>query len=270
MKIFRSIPEYQSWQNSRRAGDGSLGFVPTLGGLHLGHRFLLDRAREENDEVVASIFCNPTQFNDPRDLESYPSEEANDLALVEESGADGVLLPSAEELYPDDYQFRVVESTISQSMEGVSRPGHFEGVLTVVLKLLNLVRADRAYFGKKDYQQLVLVQRLVEAFFIPTKIVPCVTIRDGDGLAFSSRNARLKAHQREKAGLFPEILKEARSPEWVREQLQAHGFEVEYVAEWNGRILGAVRLGEIRLIDNFPLKKVESGMAEEEAREESQ
>lgn len=267
MKIFRTLNAFQSWRASREGCAGSLGFVPTLGGLHLGHRFLLDRAQEENDRVVVSIFCNPTQFNDPKDLENYPSKEEQDLELVRECRVDGVLMPSVEELYPDAYQFRVVEASVSQQLEGVSRPGHFNGVLTVVLKLLNLVRADRAYFGKKDYQQLVLVQRLVEAFFIPTQIIPCVTIRDGDGLALSSRNARLSAHQREKAGFFPKILKEASTPEWAREQLKAHGFEVEYVEEWNGRILGAVKLGEVRLIDNFPLKALSTEAENEQLTE---
>jgi pantoate--beta-alanine ligase len=136
-------------------------------------------------------------------------------------------------------------------MEGVARPGHFEGVLTVVLKLLQIARADRAYFGKKDFQQLELVKGLVEAFFIPTTIVPCVTIRDADGLAFSSRNARLSVEDRERAARFPRILQSAASPKEAIERLKADGFTVEYVEVWEGRILGAVRVGGIRLIDNF-------------------
>ena len=168
----------------------SVGFVPTMGALHAGHRSLLERARAENDAVVLSIFVNPAQFNDPGDLERYPRTLEEDLALAG-TLVDHVLVPDPRDMYPDGYQYRVSEHGLSATLEGAHRPGHFDGVLTVVLKLLNLVRPDRAYFGEKDRQQLELVQGMVRAFHLGVAIVPCPTVRDPDGLAQSSRNRRL-------------------------------------------------------------------------------
>lgn len=268
MKLFREIAAYREWRRRQEAKDRSIGFVPTLGALHLGHRFLMDRAREENDRVVVSIYKNPTQFNDPEDLENYPDVEEVDLEVCQECGVDAVFAPAGDALYPDDYQFRIVETEVSRQMEGIQRPGHFEGVLTVVLKLLLITNPHRVYFGKKDYQQLLLVQRLVKAFFLEVEVVPCVTIRDGDGLAFSSRNALLNPRERERAALFPQILKGARSPEEARRQLLLNGFGVDYVEVWEGRILGAVCIGKVRLIDNFPYQGMDLEVTPASAGEE--
>jgi pantoate--beta-alanine ligase len=248
----RVIENLADWKRERAAletAGGSVGFVPTMGALHAGHRTLLERARAENDRVVLSIFVNPTQFDDPTDLTRYPRTHAADLAVA--AGlADCVLMPSAEELYPDDYRYRVTEYTLSALLEGRHRPGHFEGVLTVVLKLLNLVRPHRAYFGEKDWQQLQLVQGMVQALFLPVEIVACATVRESDGLALSSRNRRLSPAGRTQAAAFPKVLHEAPDAAAAAESLRGAGFEVDYVEDHNGVRLGAVRLEGVRLIDN--------------------
>src|SRR6185312_2289680 len=180
MKIFHRIADWQTARNAPEFVGKKIGFVPTMGALHAGHRALLERARAENDIVVLSIFVNPTQFNDPGDLQRYPRTLEADLALA--GGlVDAVLTPSHEELYPDDYHYRVTEYDLSLRWEGAHRPGHFDGVLTVVLKLMNLVQARRAYFGEKDWQQLQLVSGMARALFVPTEIVACATERAPDG-----------------------------------------------------------------------------------------
>jgi pantoate--beta-alanine ligase len=230
----------------------SVGLVPTMGALHAGHRALLERARDENDAVVLSIFVNPTQFNDPGDLERYPRTLEADLALAG-SLVDHVLVPDPGDMYPDGYQYRVTEQALSATLEGAHRPGHFDGVLTVVLKLLNLVRPDRAYFGEKDRQQLELVRGMVRAFHLPVDIVPCPTVRDPDGLAQSSRNRRLSAGARARAPAFPRILREAPDARSAARALEGAGFGVDYVEDRDGVRLGAVRLEDVRLIDNVRL-----------------
>jgi pantoate--beta-alanine ligase len=197
-----------------------------------------------------SIFVNPTQFDRPEDLAKYPKTLEADRHVLEEAGADYLIYPQYEELYRDDYRYKVSESRESRILCGAHRPGHFDGVLTVVMKLLNLARADRAYFGEKDFQQLELVRGMVEAFFVPTAIVPCALVREADGLAMSSRNTRLSPEERERAPLFARILREERDTEEARRKLEAAGFQVDYVEEWKGRRLGAVHLGSVRLIDN--------------------
>ena len=245
------IEKLADWQKVRRdpqfAGK-KIGFVPTMGALHEGHLALLDRARQENDVVVLSVFVNPAQFDDPNDLTRYPRDLAVDLALAGDR-VDWTLAPTAAEMYPDGYRFRMTEKVLSLRWEGVQRPGHFDGVLTVVLKLLNLVQADRAYFGEKDWQQLGLVRGMAYALFLPTVIVPCAVIRAPDGLALSSRNRRLSPEARIKAAHFPKILRSARTPVAAEAQLRAAGFVVDYVAdEGEGRV-GAVRCDGLRLID---------------------
>jgi len=230
----------------------SVGFVPTMGALHPGHRSLLERARAENDRVVLSIFVNPTQFDDPADLERYPRTLAADLGLAD-GLADHVLVPDPAQMYPDDYRYRMTESALSARLEGAQRPGHFEGVLTVVLRLLNLVSPHRAYFGEKDWQQLQLVQGMVRALFLPVEIVPCPTVREADGLAVSSRNRRLSAAGRARAALFPRILRDSAGPGTAASALAAAGFGVDYVEDLDGVRLGAVRLENVRLIDNVRL-----------------
>ena len=228
----------------------SIGFVPTMGALHDGHLSLIEQARADNDRVVVSIFVNPTQYDDPKDLERYPRTLASDLDKAESVGADLVIHPAPEDIYSDNYRFRVSETVFSRELEGAHRKGHFDGVLTVVLKLLNIARADRAYFGEKDWQQLELVRDMAAAFFLPTEIVSCPTIREADGLAMSSRNMLLTTEERALAPEFHRILASGASAEEVVRQLTERGFVVDYVEKRGDRILGAVRLGKVRLIDN--------------------
>ena len=244
-----------AWRTARRNPDlvgRSIGFVPTMGALHAGHRALLARAQRENDRVVLSIFVNPTQFNDPADLQKYPRTLEADLALAEGLATD-VIIPTAEELYPDGYRFRVTEQELSRELEGTHRPGHFDGVLTVVLKLLNLVQPHRVYFGEKDWQQLQLVRGMTAALCLPTEVIACPTIREEGGLALSSRNARLSADGRVRAGHFPRILGGAPDAATAALELRSAGFEVDYVEDRAGVRLGAVRIENVRLIDNVRL-----------------
>ena len=228
----------------------SIGFVPTMGALHDGHLSLIERARHENDRVVVSIFVNPTQYDDPDDLERYPRTLDADTRLAESAGADLIFHPRAEEIYHDNYRYRVTEIVSSRELEGAHRQGHFDGVLTVVLKLLNIVLADRAYFGEKDWQQLELVRDMTAAFFHPTEIIAGPIIREADGLAMSSRNIHLSLEERELAPEFHRILQTGASTEDMNRQLVDAGFVVDYVTQRGDRILGAVRLGKVRLIDN--------------------
>lgn len=252
MRVFTHISDWQAARAGPEFAGRSVGFVPTMGALHAGHRSLLERARAENDRVVLSIFVNPAQFNDPADLQAYPRTLEADLAFAD-GLADDALAPPAAELYPDDYRCRVTENELGLRWEGAHRPGHFDGVLTVVLKLFSLVRPDRAYFGEKDWQQLQLVRRMAQAFFLPVEIVACPTVRAADGLALSSRNARLSPAGRIRAAAFPEILRQPADAASAAEQLRAGGFGVDYVADHEGVRLGAVRLEGIRLIDNVRL-----------------
>jgi pantoate--beta-alanine ligase len=252
MRVFTVISDFQDARAAAAFAGCKVGFVPTMGALHSGHRTLLERARAENDRVVLSIFVNPTQFNDPADLARYPRTLEADLALAGDL-ADHVLVPSAEEMYRDGNRFRMTETDLSRRWEGAHRPGHFDGVLTVVLKLLNLVRPDRSYFGEKDWQQLQLVRGMVQALFLPGEIVACPTVRDADGLALSSRNARLSGTGRARAAVFPRILREAPDAGLAAAALAGEGFDVDYVSEHDGVRLGAVRLEGIRLIDNVRL-----------------
>lgn len=250
MKVWTSLAD---WRAAREGLAGtSIGFVPTMGALHAGHRALLARARADNDCVVLSIFVNPTQFNDSADLAKYPRTLEADLALA--AGlVDHVIVPAAAELYPDNYTCRVTEDALSRRLEGGHRPGHFDGVLTVVLKLLNIVRPARAYFGEKDWQQLRLVETMVRALFVPVEIIACPTEREADGLALSSRNRRLSPGARVQAAQFPQILRSAPTAEAAATALRAAGFEVDYVADEAGVRLGAIRTDNVRLIDNVRL-----------------
>lgn len=231
----------------------TLGFVPTMGALHEGHLSLVRRSRAENHLTLVSIFVNPTQFDQAADLAGYPRTVESDLAALRAEGVDFVLLPQETQLYPDGYRYRVTENDRSRVMEGEHRPGHFDGVLTVVLKLLLIATAERAYFGEKDWQQLTLVRGLAEAFFLPTTIVACPTVREDDGLALSSRNRRLPPADRARAPRLHQVLTSASTPEEASRELRADGFDVDYVEEREGRRLAAVRLGGVRLIDNVPV-----------------
>ncbi len=222
-----------------------------MGALHEGHAQLLERAKRECDVSVLSIFVNPTQFNDPKDLEKYPRTLEADLEVARSRGVDFVFLPEADAMYSDQYAYKVAENEFSRELCGAHRPGHFDGVLTVVLKLLMLVRPEKAYFGEKDFQQLTLVRGMVDAFFLGIEIVPVATVREKDGLAMSSRNARLSASERERAPRFAQVLSSASSAEEARTLLEAEGFGVDYVEDREGRRFGAITIGEIRLIDNM-------------------
>lgn len=243
----------------RAALKGSVGFVPTMGALHAGHAALLARSRKENQHSVLSLFVNPTQFDRAEDLRTYPRTFEADLALAEEQGVDLVFAPEDPKLlYPDNYRTRVTESELSQVLCGKSRPGHFDGVLTVVLKLLQITQAHRAYFGEKDFQQLELVRQMADAFFLSTTIVPCPIVRDVDGLALSSRNVRLTPRGRNLAGQFAKILADSTTPlEHVRQRLLNLGVEIDYLEDRTissrARRFAAVHVDGVRLIDNVPL-----------------
>jgi pantoate--beta-alanine ligase len=247
----------RDWTKQRRLlSEHSIGFVPTMGALHRGHASLVERCRRENEIVVVSIFVNPSQFNDPKDLDRYPRTLNKDMEILERLGADEVIIPSASELYPGGYRFRVEPGGSVLVMEGAHRPGFLQGVLTVVLKLLNLVRADRAYFGEKDYQQLKVVTEMAQEFFLPTKIIPCPTVREESGLAMSSRNVLLSPEGREKAAYLFRALTTTASPAQARAMLDAHGFVVDYVEEHWSRRLAAAFFDGVRLIDNVPITEV--------------
>jgi pantoate--beta-alanine ligase len=261
------ITKAEEWSQlckALRVQTGSLGLVPTMGALHERHLSLVRRSRKENGATVVSIFVNPTQFDDPDDLAVYPQPLEHDLAVLEQEGADAVFLPTRQVLYPDDYTYRVSETALSRELCGAYRPGHFDGVLTVVLKLLLLTGADRAYFGEKDYQQYLLVEGLVRAFFLETQIVSCPLVREADGLALSSRNVRLTPQGRSKAPLLYRILRQYADPVEARRALMESGFTVDYVEDrqdlGDGRRLAAVHLDGVRLIDNVPLSEIGTGI----------
>jgi pantoate--beta-alanine ligase len=251
MHVWKTVAE---WSARRRVLEGAtIGFVPTMGALHRGHACLVERCRRENGIVVVSIFVNPTQFNDPKDLDRYPRTLPTDLEMLERLSTDDVIAPAASAIYPQGSRFRIEEQPLTTIMEGVSRPGFFQGVMLVVLKLLNLVRADRAYFGEKDYQQLRVVTDLAREFFVPTEIVPCPTVREPSGLAASSRNELLSPAGREKAATVFRALSSATGAGEARGMLEADGFTVDYVEEHWGRRFAAAFLEGVRLIDNVPL-----------------
>jgi len=250
----RVVTDLDTWLRVRGIlDDVTVGFVPTMGALHEGHLELIRRSARDNDRTVVSVFVNATQFDNPSDLRSYPRSLEEDLRLAAEAGGDFVLAPAHEAMYADDYRYRVTESDLSRTLEGAHRPGHFDGVLTVVLKLLNLVRPTRAYFGEKDYQQYLLIRGMASAFFLDIEIVACPTVRDTDGLALSSRNALLSPEAREQAPRFAELMAREEPPAVVRQRLEDAGFEVDYVEDVAGRRYGAVHLNGVRLIDNLSL-----------------
>ncbi len=256
MQIYRDMDGWRHFRQGEEAGPAAweAGFVPTLGGLHDGHRSLIDRCLDDNPTTVVSVFLNPAQFDQQSDLDQYPADLEQDLEKLERWGVDHVLLPTAGAMYPDDYRYRVTENELSSRFCGAHRPGHFDGVLTVVLRLLNLVRPRRAYFGEKDWQQLALVRGMVDAFFLDVDIVACPVVREASGLALSSRNARLDDRQR---ALAPELVRSLRAeadPEDAAGRLRSLGFDVDYVEDHDGRRLAAASLGAVRLIDNIALE----------------
>ena len=274
MKICRTIKELQAW---RKAQTKSVGFVPTMGALHQGHRSLMLECKEKAELLVVSIFINPTQFLEGEDLDKYPKKEESDLAICERVGVDCLFLPNKEMMYEKDELSVLAPQVRSYTLEGSSRPGHFDGVLQIVLKLFNLVQPDYAFFGKKDAQQLSMIQHMVDRLFLPLEIVPCETVREDDGLALSSRNVYLSKEQRKHALLLSKSLRKASSlilsqmlnSQQIIEEMQTffrdiEGVEVEYIAivsrafeelseveVQNTIIVLAVKVGQTRLIDNL-------------------
>ncbi len=249
-------------------GTGSIGLVPTMGALHDGHLALLAAAREECDVVVASVFVNPTQFDGGEDLARYPRNTDRDGALAAEAGVDLLFTPQPEVMYPDGFQTFVDVEELSRELEGESRPGHFRGVATVCLKLFNIVRPDRAYFGQKDAQQVAVLGRMVADLDLELELRVVPTVRDPDGLALSSRNVHLLPEERRKALILPRALGAGADthrsgighPDVVARTtlLRERGVEIDYcaLARWNGRLVlvAAITVGGTRLIDNVVLE----------------
>jgi pantoate--beta-alanine ligase len=280
--LIESIAELSSSLDAVRASGRTVGLVPTMGALHDGHRALITRAAAECDVVVVSVFVNPKQFGDPADLAAYPRTLDTDLAIAASAGARIVFAPSVDEMYPERQaptQTTVSLSGIAERWEGASRPGHFDGVATVVVKLLAMAGRCRAYFGEKDFQQLALVRRVATDLSLPADVVGCETVRDDDGLALSSRNARLSADQRDAALVLSRALRagaavivagEARSEEVERVMAAAVAAEAGVVLDYAAvvraedlepagtpigdgpiRLIIAATVGPVRLIDNL-------------------
>jgi len=254
MRTIRTIAELRAHLG---ATSGSVGLVPTMGALHAGHESLIRAAREENDLVVVSLFVNPAQFNDPRDLEAYPRDERRDADIAERHGADVLFAPAQDEVYRAGASTKVIVEGLGEVFEGAHRgPGHFAGVCTVVAKLFNMVQPDRAYFGQKDAQQVAVLRRMVADLDFPLEIRVQPTVRDRDGLALSSRNARLSPEERQRALVLSAAVHAGLDA--GRELLAGHGIEPEYFAAVDPEtfetpgdlIVIAATIGTTRLIDN--------------------
>ncbi len=280
MRIIQSVHAFQRWRRKQANEKGLIGFVPTMGAFHAGHQSLMKRARRSTQTVVVSIFVNPLQFAPTEDLDQYPRPREADLALCRKMGVDVVVLPSQKEWYPADFQTSVVVSQLSKQWEGAKRRTHFQGVTTVVEKLLNLVKPHQAFFGQKDYQQCRIIQQMVEDLNQDIKIVMCPTIRESDGLAMSSRNTYLSQAKRQQALVLYQALSAGKKAIKDGEQsvpkiekimhrsLKNHsGITVDYLAVCHSEtleplkkaqgklvLLGAVRIGSVRLIDNLTVK----------------
>lgn len=229
------------------------GFVPTMGALHAGHLSLINKSTSQNKVTVVSLFVNKTQFNNPEDFEKYPSTLKEDLTLLKQAGVQAAFLPTYEELYQDGYRYKLVETTESLMLCGKDRPGHFDGVLSVVLKLFQIVKPSFAYFGEKDFQQVQLIKGMVQAFFMDLTIVACPVVRDSQGLALSSRNVHLSEQGLEKAQFFAQTLAQQDDFGKLKEQLESQDIEIDYLEKWKGRKLAAVKIEGVRLIDNVEL-----------------
>ena len=278
MKVFESVKELRAELD--KAEQSGIGFVPTMGALHAGHRSLVERARRENGTVVVSVFVNPTQFNDKNDLKHYPRTPEADARLLEEAGADFVLMPTVEEIYPQPDTRQFDFGLIDKVMEGATRPGHFNGVAQVVSRLFDIVRPARAYFGEKDFQQIAVIKSMVAQLALPIEIFECAIVRGEDGLALSSRNTLLDAAHRAAAPHIYATLRAAvaqsqemapaRLKEWVTAEVERNPLlkviyyqsvdarTMQEVAAWDDspRIQGciAVQAGDIRLIDNIRIR----------------
>ncbi|HEX6963601.1 MAG TPA: pantoate--beta-alanine ligase [Lacipirellula sp.] len=279
LSVIPSGQEIRAAVLTARQNGETVGFVPTMGALHEGHLSLVDAANAECDRVVASIFVNPTQFGPNEDFAKYPRPLDRDLDLLRDRGCDWVFVPHAAEMYPAGFDTSIDVGAVAEPLEGAARPGHFRGVATVVHKLFQLVPADRAYFGRKDYQQTLVVRRMAADLNMPIEVRVCPIVRDVDGLALSSRNAYLSTEERRRALSLSGALRLAesayaageRSAETLRKQMLAHisavgGVEVEYVAivhdgtveeiaivDGPATIAIAARVGATRLIDNLQI-----------------
>jgi pantoate--beta-alanine ligase len=258
MRTIRTVGELRAHLGATR---GSVGLVPTMGALHAGHESLIRAAREENDVVVVSLFVNPAQFNDPRDLEAYPRDEHRDGRIAEQHGADVLFAPALDEVYRDGAITKVIVEGLGEVFEGAHRGvGHFAGVCTIVAKLFNMVQPDRAYFGQKDAQQVAVLRRMVTDLDFPLELRVQPTVRDPDGLALSSRNARLSPEERQRASALNAALQAAAQDgiEAGEVVLAENGIEPEYFAavdpgtftEPGNLIVIAATIGTTRLIDN--------------------
>jgi pantoate--beta-alanine ligase len=235
--------------------DGDVGLVPTMGALHAGHEALIARAAGECDTVVVSVFVNPAQFGDAADLAAYPRDLDADAAIAEAAGADVLFAPAVDEMYPSGFQTWVDVEELSRGLEGEHRPGHFRGVATICLKLFNIVRPRRAYFGQKDAQQLAVLRQMVRDLDVGVDVVAVPTVRDRDGLALSSRNARLSRAERERALALPRALA-TRDLDAARAALADLDLDYVEIAEFEPPVLAAaVRVGNTRLIDNVVLEE---------------
>ena len=277
MEVIRQIAAAKKLLREESSKGRSIAFVPTMGALHPGHRRLIEVAREKADLVVLSIFVNPTQFNDPEDLQNYPRDEEADLKMAEEAGVDMAFVPTVEEMYPPGFLTSANVARLSSKLEGASRPGHFRGVCTVVLKLLHIIRPDYMVLGLKDAQQFTILQHLVDDLCIDTELVGVPTVREKDGLAWSSRNVLLTKKQRRQALSMYRALKRTHFLvkkqgilhtgellQAVRSVIQTSGAELDYaeivsrvtlepldhVERGGTYVLLAVRVGKVRLIDN--------------------
>ena len=255
MIVARTVDDVRAVLAGRR--DGRIGLVPTMGALHGGHDALVAAARRECDTVVMSLFVNPAQFGEPADLNGYPRDEARDLDRARENGVDVAFVPSTSELYPRGYQTWVDVTELGAMLEGEHRRGHFRGVATICLKLFTIARPNVAYFGQKDAQQVEVLRRMIADLHLELQLAILPTVRDEDGLALSSRNARLAPQERTRARALPRA-RATRDPHTARSILEAAGLEVEYVAvaPFDPPVLAAaVRVGDTRLIDNVPLEE---------------
>ncbi len=278
MQIVREVEALRREIAALRGEGGTIAFVPTMGALHAGHMALVAEGRRRATHVVASIFVNPTQFGPNEDLSTYPRREAADAAMLEQEGCALLWAPDAATMYPEGFATTVTVTGVSEGLDGAARPGHFDGVATVVAKLFGQVRPDFALFGEKDYQQLAVIRRMVRDLDLGIEIVGVATQRDADGLALSSRNTYLSEEERRSARMLPRALADAaraiqqdgnvpEALEGVRSRLAASGFDpIDYVALCDAdtlapvnslsapaRLLAAARLGKTRLIDNLPV-----------------
>ena len=280
MQVINTIAQLQDILVSERAKGMSIGLVPTMGALHEGHASLVRKSVSENDITVVSIFLNPTQFNDPKDLERYPRTLESDCAILEECGAQIAFAPSVSEIYPEPDTRRFSYPPTDSVMEGARRPGHFNGVCQIVSKLFMITDPDRAYFGEKDYQQIAVIRRMVEDLKFRVDIIPCPVVREADGLAMSSRNTLLAPDEKAIAPNIYRILQESKglgltvseTQEWVVSNInEIPGLEVEYysivdgntladIEDWSGSdsVVGCITVycgkTPIRLIDHIRYK----------------